>query len=157
MPRGNKIAMRNIKTARLLICVFTLSSLFAWCMPATVHAETAGQTTEQQQQQTQALHDKANQEVLNLYSTYKVTDSLGNKSIPAIIARVISWALPLTGALFMIMFLYGGFTWMTAGGDLDRVKKANKTLTNAVIGMALVFFAYILVANVITKFGASLG
>ena len=39
--------------------------------------------------------------------------------------------------------------YLTAGGTADRVKKATQTLTNAVIGLVIVAFSYMLVTFVI--------
>ena len=87
-------------------------------------------------------------------STYQYQPPLGNASIETIIGGVIKRVMPFIGALFFFMFLWGGFLWMTAGGDSKKVKQAQDTLTSAMIGMAIVVFAYVLVYNVISILGA---
>jgi len=79
---------------------------------------------------------------------YCFPDPFNGANIPTIIKYVISALLSLVGALFFVMFLWGGVTWLTAGGDADKVKKARTTLTNAVIGLAIVALSYVLVTNV---------
>lgn len=90
------------------------------------------------------------------FATYGLLDPLGGASVPQIIARILGWALPLTGSLFLAMFIWGGITYMTASGESDRVKKAIQTLKNAVIGLAIISLAYVLVFNVIDFFGKGL-
>lgn len=90
------------------------------------------------------------------FATYGLDDPMGGASVPQIIARILSWALPLTGSLFLAMFIWGGITYMTASGESERVKKSTQTLRNAVIGLAIVSLAYVLVFNVIDFFGRSL-
>lgn len=87
---------------------------------------------------------------------YGFEDQMGGKDIPQLVARIINWILPLTGSLLLVMFLYGGFLWMTAAGEADKVKKATQTMTNAVIGMVIVIGAYAIVYNLTSKFGAAL-
>lgn len=79
-----------------------------------------------------------------------LTDPLGHVDIPTIIGRIIKVALGLSGTMALLMFIYGGFTWMTSGGSKDRVDKGRKTLLWAVIGLAVIFFAYVAVELVIT-------
>jgi len=107
-----------------------------------------------------ALAAKAPTAKPDLFEQWRVNfgleDPFGGRSIPQIIARLISHILPLVGALFLVMFIYGGFVWFTSGDSAERVKKAQQILVNAAIGMAIVFSAYAIVYNLITKFGAVL-
>ncbi|MFH1077662.1 MAG: pilin [Patescibacteria group bacterium] len=82
-------------------------------------------------------------------SKFGFEDTFQGKDIPGIINTLISSALALIGALFFVMFLYGGFTWMTAGGDSKKVESARKTLMNAAIGLIIVALSYAIVTNII--------
>ncbi|MFA5186158.1 MAG: hypothetical protein WC551_06735 [Patescibacteria group bacterium] len=99
----------------------------------------------------------AGQSLDTIAAKYKFEDQMGGKDIPQIVARIISWVLPVTGSLLLLMFLYGGFLWFTAGGSAEQVKKATQTMTNAVIGMAIIVGAYAIVNTLIMKFGAAIG
>jgi hypothetical protein len=48
------------------------------------------------------------------------------------------------------MFLMGGFAWLTAGGNEERVKKGSQTMLWAAIGVAVVFASYIIVSQWLT-------
>ena len=71
--------------------------------------------------------------------------------IPEIIARVIYAAMGLVGAVGLLMFLYGGFTWMTDGGNEKRVGEGKQILTWAVLGLVVIFTSYAVLSFVIEK------
>ncbi len=60
--------------------------------------------------------------------------------IVLIIVTIIRVILTLTGVFFLGLLVYGGYSWMTAGGNEEALQKAKQTLVNAVIGMAIVIF-----------------
>lgn len=63
-------------------------------------------------------------------------------TVQDIIARVVNTFLSLLGVIFLIIIIYAGFLWMTAGGNDEQVTKAKKWLTNSVIGVIIVIAAY---------------
>lgn len=69
------------------------------------------------------------------------------------IANIISWVLSFVGVLFLLLMIWGGFVWMTAAGNDEKIKNAQKIVTSAVIGLIIVLAAYAITAYV----GESLG
>lgn len=59
-----------------------------------------------------------------------------------VLAAFISAALTLVGLIFLILMIYGGYLWMTAQGEEEKVGKAHKIITAAVIGLVVVLSAY---------------
>lgn len=55
---------------------------------------------------------------------------------------VINVFLGLLGTIFLILILYGGFLWMTAAGNEERIKKATQVIGRAVVGIIIVAMAY---------------
>lgn len=47
--------------------------------------------------------------------------------------------------LFLAMLLLGAFQWLTAGDNPENLKKSSKTLTFAVIGLAIVIVSFTVV------------
>jgi len=90
------------------------------------------------------------------FKSYGLKDPLNGASVPELVGRIIGWVLPVVGSLFLVMLIWGGFTYLTASGESDRVKKATTTLKNAVIGLVIVALAYVLVFNLISSFGKAL-
>ena len=78
----------------------------------------------------------------------------GGVQVPILVQRIISAVLSLVGALFFVMFLWGGTRYLTAGGDAESVKKARKILSNAVIGMLIIALSYAIVATIATALDA---
>jgi hypothetical protein len=73
------------------------------------------------------------------------------KSPSIIIGTIINDVLIFLGVIFLILTIYGGFLWMTAGGNEETLKKAKKWLVNAVIGLIIVLAAYSITSFVISK------
>jgi len=63
-------------------------------------------------------------------------------SLATIVASVIETFLSLLGIIFVILMIYGGFTWMTAQGDESKIEKAKGTIQTAIIGLIIVVSAY---------------
>jgi Type IV secretion system pilin len=68
----------------------------------------------------------------------------------------INLLLGAAGVLAFIFLLLGGVQWITAGGDKDALDKARKRVTQAVIGLAVVFSVYALLYIVQVLFGVNL-
>jgi len=59
-----------------------------------------------------------------------------------IISKVINVVFGLTGVIVFVLMIYAGILWMTAGGNDEQVKKAQKIIQRAVIGLIIVVLAY---------------
>lgn len=70
-----------------------------------------------------------------------------------IVATVIELVLGFLGIIFVILMIFSGYQWMTAGGNEEQVKKATARIKNAVIGLIIVVFAYAITAFVFKNLG----
>jgi hypothetical protein len=68
-----------------------------------------------------------------------------------VIGRIIRIFLSVLGVIALIIVLYGGFIYMTAGGDADRVAKAKKILINGLIGLIIILSAYAITSYIINR------
>ena len=59
-----------------------------------------------------------------------------------IVANIIKIALGFLGTIAVVLILYAGFLWMTAGGKPDTVTKAQKIMGAAVIGLVIILASY---------------
>jgi hypothetical protein len=57
-------------------------------------------------------------------------------------ARIVRVALGFLGVIALAIVLYGGFVWMTSAGNPEKIDKAKKILTNGVIGLIIIIFAF---------------
>ena len=67
---------------------------------------------------------------------------LGSVSIQEVIANVIRAVLGVVGSITLLMFIIGGFIWMTAAGNEDRIKLGRNILTWTILGLVVIFSAY---------------
>lgn len=67
-----------------------------------------------------------------------------------VVVQIIKILLGFLGILAVIIVLYAGFTWMTAGGNEESVEKAKKMLTAGIIGLIIIISAYAIADFVIT-------
>ncbi len=74
---------------------------------------------------------------------------LKTSSLHIIIGRLIRALLGLSGAIALLMFVWGGFLWLTSRGEPAQVTKGKETLKWATIGLVVIFMAYMLVNAVI--------
>ena len=75
-----------------------------------------------------------------------------SKTVEDLIVDVLNWMIGAAAVVCVVMLIVGGYSYMTAGGDEQKVGKATKTLTNAMIGLAICFIAVILVNFVLKNF-----
>lgn len=90
----------------------------------------------------------------------KVADDTGLKgdtNLVEIIGNLISTVLGLIGIILLVLFIYAGFLWMTAGGDKDQVEKAKSIFKNAVIGLVIIVFSYFISGFIIDKLSSVSG
>ena len=69
-------------------------------------------------------------------------DSETTGSLTAIIGSIINVLLSILGLILLLLVIYAGFLWMTAGGNSDQVDKAKKFIVNGVIGLIITLTAY---------------
>jgi len=67
------------------------------------------------------------------------------------ISSFVSIFLSLLGVLFMILMIYGGYNWMTAAGDEQKIDKAKDTIRAAMIGLIIIIAAYAISIFVISR------
>lgn len=73
----------------------------------------------------------------------------GGTDLITIIGRIINIALGFVGVVFLILMLYAGYQWMTSEGDPEKVKKAQQTIRNAIIGLVIIASAWAITAFIL--------
>jgi hypothetical protein len=68
-----------------------------------------------------------------------------------IIFRAIQYILAFLGVVAVVVILIGGFMWMTAGGNDEKVGKAKKILIQGLIGLVIVLLAFAIATFVIQR------
>lgn len=74
--------------------------------------------------------------------TVGTTAGLGSEDPTIIVAKIIRGALGVLGLIGMVILMYGGFVWMTAGGSEDKVTRAKRLIINAGVGVAIILASF---------------
>jgi hypothetical protein len=117
----------------LITLLFTVLATAAWLWFArTVHAQTISTTD---------------------LGLEPVGPALGlpTTDVRLVVARIIRVALGLLGIVALVLIIYAGFVWMTAGGEEEKISQAKKIMVNAAIGLAIILSSYAIASFVISK------
>lgn len=76
---------------------------------------------------------------------------LGETSLSNLITSIITLIMGFLGIIAVLIMLWGGFIWMTAGGEQDKVDKAKKLIVSGIIGLVIIFAAYAIASFVISN------
>lgn len=85
---------------------------------------------------------------LNLWGeNYNATNfqqetGMGQRDPRDIVARIIRIILGFLGIIAIIIILLGGFKWMTAAGNEDKVTEARKLIVSGIIGLVIIMAAF---------------
>ena len=77
--------------------------------------------------------------------------STGAGKVQGIVTDMINIFSLVVGIISVIMIIYGGFKYITSGGDSGNVTGARNTITYAVIGLVIVALAKFVVQFVLNK------
>src|SRR5580704_13070259 len=76
---------------------------------------------------------------------------VSQNSLAARAGTVVNFFSVIVGAISVIMIIYGGFRYITSGGDSGRVGNAKNTLIYAVVGLFIVALAQLIVHFVLSQ------
>ena len=84
------------------------------------------------------------------------TAGLGNGNLPDTIARLIQVFIGFLGIVAVCIILFGGFKWMTAAGNEEKVGEAKRLIISGIIGMAIIFSSYAIATFVLDQLSNAL-
>ncbi|MFH0840403.1 MAG: hypothetical protein V1865_00240 [bacterium] len=79
-------------------------------------------------------------------------EDFGDRDPRVIAGNVIKILLALLGVIAVVLILYGGFLWMTAMGNDDKVAKAKSLIGAGIIGLLVILAAYAITVFVLRSF-----
>lgn len=65
------------------------------------------------------------------------------------IGEIIAALLSILGVLFMIYMVYGGYLWMIARGQEEKVDRAKAIIRGSIVGIIVVLAAYAITSFVV--------
>ena len=80
----------------------------------------------------------------------------GYTCIGHLVSNVVSAAFIISGIAFFVYLVWGDIEYLTSGGDKAKVDSAQKRITAALIGLAIVASSYAVYVLVLEFFGINL-
>lgn len=80
-----------------------------------------------------------------LVASAKIDNPIGCDDIVACFDNVIEYALGLVGVLALAGIVYGGFLYITAMGNQDRIEQGKNAVFYSVIGIIVVGLAFAII------------
>jgi len=71
----------------------------------------------------------------------ELCNPLGNKGVTEILDDIVDFLLAVAIPLTVIVTVWAGFLFMTAGGSEDKVRTAKRAITYVVIGAAILILS----------------
>lgn len=81
---------------------------------------------------------------------------LSTQDIRITVAKIIRAFIGILGLVALVIILYGGFLWMTSGGEEEKIAKGKKVLGNGVIGLVIILLSIGIVQFVISRLTSAL-
>ncbi len=78
-------------------------------------------------------------------------EGVATDKVNSIITNVINIFSAVVGIAAVLMIIYGGFRYITSGGDSGKVSSAKNTIIYAIIGLVIVALAQFIVKFVLDK------
>jgi len=79
------------------------------------------------------------------------------QDLPTVIMNIINYILGLVGIIALAYFIYGGFRYITAGGNEDTIAEAKRILSSSIIGIIIIGVAAAVVNFVIGAITGNIG
>ena len=76
---------------------------------------------------------------------------LGQADLKETIGSLIRVALGFLGVVAVVIILLGGFKWMVAGGNDEKVAEAKRLIIAGIIGLAIILSAFAITQFVISS------
>lgn len=62
-----------------------------------------------------------------------------------VVVNATNVLLGLSGSVALLYFVYGGITFLISGGSAEKVSSGKQIITNAVIGLIIIFTSFVVI------------
>jgi len=84
-------------------------------------------------------------------NTIRNTPVMPQADLIGIIFKTIQYILAFLGVVAVVVIIIGGFMWMTAAGNDEKVGKAKKIILQGLIGLIIILLAFAIASFVINR------
>lgn len=74
----------------------------------------------------------------------------GQGSARQLALTIVNFFLTFLGLIAVVMIIYGGFLYVTAAGNQEKIESAKKIIMYAVIGIVVILLSFAIVNTVLT-------
>lgn len=122
-------------------------------LPVTAYAETSGFTGADSVKPTDNVCQGASNLQFGGESGADCSTATGEAqtTVNTLIATIINIFSVIVGVVAVIMMIYGGFKYITSGGDSGNITTAKNTILYAIIGLVIVAVAQLIVRFVLAR------
>jgi hypothetical protein len=79
------------------------------------------------------------------------SQAAGGGSLESLISTVINAVLLIAGVVAVIYLIVGGYQYITSGGNAEQAQAGRTTVLNAIIGLVIIFAAFVVVRFVMQR------
>jgi hypothetical protein len=90
-------------------------------------------------------------------SEWGINCSSGATDINGLVAMIIDIVLSVAGLIAVLFVIYGGYQYIFSAGNDETAEKGKKTLTNAIIGIVIIIFSFVIIRAISNIFSGSYG
>ncbi len=76
-------------------------------------------------------------------------EKAGVTSLNVIVGRLIKAALGILGSVTLLVFMYGGFLWLTSRGSSEKIKEGLDAMVYAGVGIFIIFSSYAILSTIL--------
>ncbi len=69
----------------------------------------------------------------------------GSQGLYEIVGKLLKAGMGILGSVALLAFVYGGFEWVTAAGNSDKISNGASAMTWAAIGICVIFSSYAII------------
>ena len=84
-------------------------------------------------------------------------DELGTAELEDVIIQLVNVLLGFLGIIAVVIILWGGFLWLTAGGNEDQIGRARSTIIAGIIGLAIIIASFAIARFVVGSLTSATG
>lgn len=78
------------------------------------------------------------------HALVELPDLSTTQDIGAFVSQIYTFSLTVVGIVVFVRFIYAGFLYLTAAGNTSNTARAKSIMTNAIVGVILLFSAYLI-------------
>lgn len=95
-------------------------------------------------------------EVVDIGGAVSKNNFFGYTCIWNLISNAVNFVFIVSAIIVFVLLVVAGVSWLTSAGDKTKLESAQKLITNALIGLAIIAASWAIYSLVLTFFGIDL-